>query len=142
MAKKYFRSSCELGIVSDTLSCDDITELLQIPPTRTINKGDIYEIPRFKIHAERPQTVWAHESKEYFSARENLSPHIKYFRKLLKKKIEILKMIKSNPNNDVTFWIWLSQDAGGAGLEFDSEELKFIHEISNRLHISVLSKDW
>ena len=72
---------------------------------------------------------------------EDISSHVLYFKTLLENKIEKIKKLKVDPKNEISFWIWIETNAGGAGFEIPETDLKFINDISNRLSVSIVANE-
>lgn len=141
MSNDYFlvKSHCELGITSQEVDPKDISRLLDIEPFSFYSKGDIFSSPTTGFVAKRFQNLWAIKSETIVSEKEDLSPHISYFKLLLENKIDIMSKLKSNPVYDVSFWIWIETENAGIGIDLSNEELDFIGKISNRIHFSILT---
>jgi len=141
MDKDYFlnKSYCELGITSQEVDPKTISKLLNIEPFNAYSKGDAFSSKRTGFVAKRFQNLWAIKSEIIISEKEELSPHILYFKTLLENKLDILSEFKNNPLYDVSFWIWIETDNAGIGIDLSDEELSFINSISNRVHFSIIT---
>lgn len=141
MDKNYFiiKSYCELGIVSQEVDHKTITKLLNIEPSSAYSKGDTFASKHTGVVGKRFQNLWSIKSETITSEKEDLSPHILYFKTLLENKMDILSEIKSSPLYGVSFWIWIETENAGIGIDLSNIELSFINSISNRVHFSIIA---
>lgn len=140
MDKNFFfnKSHCELGITSQEVDPKTISKLLNIEPFSEYTKGEIFTSKQTGFVAKRFQNLWAIRSETIISEKEDLSPHILYFKSLLENKLDVLSKFKNDPLYDVSFWIWIEMDESGIGIDLSDVDLTFINSISNRVHISVV----
>ncbi len=136
----FYKSYCELGITSHEVDPKTISKLLDLEPFSSYSKGEIFSSKHTGYVAKRFQNYWAIKSETIISEKEDLSPHILYFKSLLENKLEILNQLKNNSLYDVSFWIWIETDNAGVGVDLSDVELSFINAISNRVHFSIITK--
>lgn len=133
-----YKIHCELGIVSNIISPDYITDELDVVPTRSFRKGE----QSFSKHSgsiiTKPHNLWAFKSESTELEEENISYHIDYFRQIFSSKIDVLKRYKEEVCFEVNFWVYVETDNAGIGLDLNEEELDFLNMISNRIHFSVI----
>src|SRR4030067_3047100 len=95
-AKKVF---VDFRICSDSLIPEDITNSMDINPTRVFAKGEKYlgktRIPQSKeisqVWRKRPRGIWAIDSKK-LTNKEKVEAHIKYLLDILEPKRKQLEL--------------------------------------------------
>ncbi|MCK9208628.1 MAG: DUF4279 domain-containing protein [Salinivirgaceae bacterium] len=133
------KSHCQLGITSQEIDPKTISKLLDIEPSSSYSKGEKFTSKRSGFVAKRFQNIWAIKSETLISEKEDISPHILYFKSLLENKMDVLSELKKDPLYDISFWIWIETDNAGIGIDLSNDELSFINSISNRIHISLIA---
>lgn len=133
-----YKIHCEWIIVSNNISPTDITEKLQIKPIRAYSKGEVFKSKKSGTEGKRNHNLWAIISDAALTEDEDISSHIQHFKNLLAKKSETISWIKTDPDNEISFWIWIEADKAGVGIDIPETDLEFINTTSNRLHVSVL----
>ena len=141
MKKNYFlnKSHCQLGIASQEVDPEFLTNLLKIEPSSEYSKGNTFTSKHTGTIAKRFQNFWAITSETIISEEEDLSPHISFFKSLFEYKMEILLKLKKDPIYDISFWIWIETDNSGIGIDLSDDEISFINSISNRVHFSIIT---
>lgn len=134
----YFKSECELIIVSNEIKPNFITNEIGIEPTRSFIKGEKSVSKASGSIIVKPHNLWALKSNPTKLYDETIQHHVEYFRLVLSSKINFLNMYKQDPLFDVVFWFFVTTDNGGIGLDFNSIDLEFLNSISNRLHFSLI----
>lgn len=142
MVNDYFiyKTHCELAIVSNEIEHEIISKELNIVPSRVFRKGDLFTSKNTTRVGERTYNLWAIESKSSELLEESVSHHIEYFRSIILSKVEVLKKYKKDARYEVTFWIWIETDNSGIGLDLDEKDMCFLSTISNRVHLSLITK--
>jgi hypothetical protein len=135
LTKSYF----EIIITSDDITADNITQELNIKPSRYFLKNDTVSSKHSNRTKKREYNLWAVNTKLITSEKENFSSHIVELKKLFKEKIDVLKMYKSHPRIKICCWIWIETENSGIGIELSSDEILFLNKISNSIHISLLT---
>jgi hypothetical protein len=133
------KSHCQLGITSQEVDSKTISKLLNIEPSSAYSKGDTFTSKHTGAVGKRFQNLWSIKSETIISEKEDLSPHILYFKTLLENKMDILSEIKSSPLYELSFWIWIETENAGIGIDISNIELSFINSISNRVHFSIIT---
>jgi hypothetical protein len=141
MNREYFtnKSYCEFGIVSQEVAPKTISKLLNIEPFNSYAKGDTFSSKHTGRVGKRFQNLWSIRSKTIISEREDLSSHILYFKSLLSNKMNVISELKNNSIYEISFWIWIETDNAGIGIDLSSEDIAFLHSISNRVHFSIIT---
>lgn len=141
MNKEYFlnKSYCELGIVSQKVDPVTISKLLEIKPFNSYTKGDTFSSKHTGRVGKRFQNLWSTRSETIISEKEDLSPHILYFKLLLSNKMSIISELKNNSIYEISFWIWIETDNAGIGIDLSGEDIAFLNSISNRVHFSIIT---
>lgn len=141
MQTDYFiyKTHCELVIVSDEVSPDDITHDLGVIPTRFFTKGEQAVSKYSDSIMIKPHNLWALQSTPTVLKKEKISHHVEYLKSVFLDKINLLKKYKEDKRLDVTFWIWIETDDAGIGFSLQEHELEFINTVSNRVTFSVIS---
>lgn len=136
-----YKTFCELAITSTFYTLEIITKQLGIKPERTHHKGEEYVSKHSGSVVTRYNNLWAIKSKEIINNNEEkISSHIEFFRSILYSKKNVLKQYKEDKYTEVSFWIWIETDNAGIGIDLEEDELIFINDISNRVHLSFLTK--
>ena len=137
----YFinKSYCELGIVSQDVDPNVITELLNIEPINSYSKGEIFTSKHTGKVGKRFQNLWSIRSKAVISEKEDLSLHILYFKSILCDRMNVISELKTNPIYDISFWIWIETENAGIGVDLSNDDISFINSISNRVHFSIIT---
>lgn len=130
--------NCELVITSDFVTPVEITKMVGLEATRTYTKGDVFKSRSSGTEGKRSINLWAKKSDITLTDEENISIHIQYFRDILKNKIEIIRQLKRDTSNEISFWVWIDSDNSGVGVELSEKDLSFMNEIVNRLHFTVI----
>lgn len=140
MKNDYFvyKTHIDFIIVSNEVSPDLITNELNIHPTRFFRKGDKSISKHSGSVTVKPHNLWSLQSISSELIEEKISHHISYLKTILSSKVDILKKYKSNPNLEISFWIWIETDNSGIGLNLDSDEMDFLNSISNKIHFSFI----
>lgn len=141
MEKHYFSNKiyCELTIVSDTTSPEQITKMLDINSHRSFSKGDTYKSKHSGSLITRPHNLWAVSSKEAISEEQDITSHILQLKSLLDRGINGLKELKKDDNVELTLTLWFETEDAGIGIDIFESEISFILDIANRIHISVVA---
>jgi hypothetical protein len=136
-----FETQINFAIASDDATIDpqSITELLQLSPNRVHKKGDTWTSKHSGSLCTKPRTVWAIDSESTIREDESISHHIEYFKSILLRKADILKKYKEDGRYELSFWVTIKTNYGGAGIDLAEEELNFFNEFSNRFVVSVSS---
>jgi hypothetical protein len=134
-----YKSYCELGISSDSVSADEITKKLGIIPFRQFNKGEEFTSKRTGRTNKRIQTVWAIRSEVIVSHDEDVSGHIDYIYALVKDKLDMLKEYKLDPAFTVVAVVWVETDNAGIGFQLREKDLSFLNGIVNRIQFSIIT---
>jgi hypothetical protein len=134
-----YRIYCELIVVSQNSTPGFISEMIQIKPSRSFSKGETFRAKKSGTAGKRMHNLWAIKSQTIITEEENISSHIEYFKDLLKNKLGIIKRIKSDPESEISFWIWIETDGIGVSFDIPENDLAFIRKISNRLQVSIVS---
>lgn len=140
MKKDYFSNKiyCELAIVSDTFSPEQLTEMLSINPHRSFSKGDTYKSKHSGSLITRPHNLWAVRTKETISVEQDITSHILQLKSILDSSINRLKELKKNDDAELTLTLWFETEDAGIGVDIFDTEISFIHDITNRVHLSVI----
>jgi hypothetical protein len=140
MDNEYFiyKSYFELAIISEVIDPDEITSSLGIQSSRSFRKGDKIVSKNSTRTGEKKNNLWAIQTQKITSEEESISLHIQELRNILKGKNDIINSYKENQTVDVCIWIWIETDNAGIGLDLSDEELKFLNNISNRIHLSII----
>lgn len=140
MKNDYFvyKTHIDFTIVSNEVSPDLITNELNINPSRHFRKGDKSISKHSGSVTVKPHNLWSLQSISSELIEEKISHHISYLKTILSSKVDILKKYKSNPNLEISFWIWIETDNSGIGLNLDSDEMDFLNSISNKIHFSFI----
>ncbi len=142
MERDYFlfKTQISFAIASDdaTIDLTSISEKLQLTPTRLKKKGDTRVSKCDGRIFKEARNVWAIDSEWTVHEAETVSHHIEYFKKILSSKAEIIQGYKQDSRIDVSFWIWMQTDDAGIGIDLTDDELKFLNELSNWVHLSLL----
>lgn len=133
-----YKIHCELIITSENITPDEISKEIEQKAYRAYKKGDKFISMHSGTEGKRATNLWAIKSNEIISEKEDISPHINYFKKIIDDKIGYIKKLKSDSANEINFWIWIEADEAGIGLEILDSDLTFINSITNCLHISSL----
>ena len=136
-----YKIHCELILVSDNITSDKVSELMEIEPYRAYNKGESFQSKKSGTKGKRHNSLWAIKTEPIMTEEEDISSHVLYFKTLLENKIEKIKKLKVDPKNEISSWIWIETNAGGAGFEIPETDLKFINDISNRLSVSIVANE-
>jgi hypothetical protein len=141
MNKDYFliKSHSSLTITSKEVDPKTISKLLNIEPFSAYSKGDTFSSKQTGFVAKRFQNLWSIKSETIISEKEELTPHILFFKSLFEDKIDLLKQIKNNPTYDIGFWIWIETNNAGVGIDLSENDLNFINSISHRVHFSIIT---
>lgn len=134
-----FKSHCQFGIISDSISPEEISNSLEITPDKSFKKGE-KSISKYSGSViTKPHNLWAIKSKSSELEEETISHHIEFLKSILLPKKEIIEKYKKNSQLDVGFWIWIETD--NAGIEFDlsEDEMNFLNDFSNNIHFSFLA---
>ena len=142
MEREYFvnKSECEFAITSGVVSPDEITQEIEIEPSRSFKKGHTYISKPSGSVITNPHNLWAINSKAVISEEETLQPHIDYLKTKLSGKLAILKRYKKDKNLELIIGISIETDGAGIWLDLNEEDLDFINKICNRLSCSLLVK--
>lgn len=133
-----YKTYCELVIVTDGISPEEITRETQIKPYRQFIKGEIFRAKTSGSEGKRANNLWAIKSDTIISEVEDISAHIQYFRNIFKNKVGVFQKLKTDEKNKLNFWIWIEVDEVGVGFDLSESDLIFINEISNMLHVSIV----
>lgn len=136
-----YNTYCQLGIISDEITPENITRELDVIPKRSFIKGEKEVSKHSGSIIIKPHNLWAFESKKITLQIETISPHIAYFKSVFQSKIDYLKKYKENNLFEIFFGIYIETDNAGIGLDLNEDELTFINSISNRIHFSVVCND-
>lgn len=141
MEKDYFsnRIYCELAIVSDTINPDQLTKELGIIPHRSFSKGDTHQSRHSGSLITRPHNLWAVSSKKTISEKQDIKSHILQLKSILEGCVDRLKELKNNDSVELTLWLWFETEDSGIGIDILEPEISFIHDITNKLHFSVIA---
>lgn len=134
-----YKIHCELIITSEFLTPIQITKSINIEPTRSYTKGDVFQSKNSGSVGDRTRNLWALKSDTQLTNDDNISPHIQFFINLFADKTVILKEIRRSEGNDASFWVWIECNELGIGTEISNDELSFLSEIVNRVHLTVTS---
>jgi hypothetical protein len=134
----YFKSECELIIKSDEISPDIITNEIGIVPHRSFIKGERSVSKASGSIMVKPHNLWAIKSNPTKLYDESIMHHIEHFRSVLSTKTNNLIKYKQDPRFDVVFWFFVTTDNSGIGLDFNSIDLEFLNNLSNRTHFSLV----
>lgn len=139
MADDYFvyKIYCEFTITSNEVTPEMLTEELDFTPHRTFKKGE-KSISSSGAVLTKPHNLWAIKSETIISHEEEVSKHISFLKDLIGDKLSLFQKCKGHPKFESSFWIWIETDNGGLGLDLKEDEIQFINDISNRLHISLI----
>ncbi|UGU17904.1 DUF4279 domain-containing protein [Sinomicrobium kalidii] len=135
------KSYCEFTITSDSVTPEELTEMLRILPSHLFKKGDKSVSKHSGSLITKPYNLWAISSKTLLSEEESISPHLEYLRSQLENKMEVLKNLKDDQNLELTFTVWIETDNSGIGLDLTEQEMSFLAGYSNRVHFSFLTND-
>ncbi|MEM6737165.1 MAG: DUF4279 domain-containing protein [Bacteroidota bacterium] len=143
MQRDYFlnKAYCQFGIVSNTISPNNISQKLGLFPDKSFNKGEESVSRHSGSILTKPHNLWAINSSTLVSEKENFSPHIKHLQSVLEAKIQILKDLKKDSEYELIFSFWIETDNAGIGIDLSEEEVSFINSCSNRVHFSLLTTD-
>jgi len=86
----------------------------------------------------KPSHLWAVASPKLESPNEDIDKHLDYLRARVERRRSAFVALKDDPHSEVTLWIWLETDDGGAGLELTDSQAQFWGSICNRIHFSVV----
>ena len=141
MEKDHFSNKiyCEFAIVSDTIDPDQLTKKLGISPHRFFCKEDTYKSKHSDSLITRPHNLWAVSSEKIISEEQDIKPHILQLKSLLKDCVDILKELRSDNSVELMLWFWFETEDAGIGIDIFEPEMSFIHDITNRLHFSVVA---
>ncbi len=142
MEQEYFSNkiSSEFIIITHDTNCHMITNELGIEPTRFFNKGDEFTSKHSSRVGNKPYGLWAKRSESVISEEIDVSSHIKYFKKLLENKIEIIEKFKKHYQFETVFAIDIETEDAGIGIDLNDAELSFINKISTRYSCSFITK--
>jgi hypothetical protein len=124
---------CELGITSKSVTPDEITQNLNITPTRQIIRGTIHTTKNKQYTFPRSRNIWAVASPSIISTETDIGHHILFFRDILSDKIDLLEYYKNHDDVEVVFTIHFETEFSSAGIGLSTEEMKFLTLISNRV---------
>jgi hypothetical protein len=141
MEKDYFSNKvyCELAIVSDTINPDQFTKELGVSPHRSFCKGDRYQSKHSGSLITRPHNLWAVSSEKTISEEQDIKSHILQLKSILEGCVDELREFKNNDNVELTLWFLFETEDSGIGIDILEPEISFIHDITNRLHFSVIA---
>ena len=141
MENDYFSNKlyCEFAIVSDTIAPDQLTAELGISPHRYFCKGDTYKSKHSGSLITRIHNLWAVSSEKTISEEQDIKPHILQLKSLLKECVAKLKELRHNDSLELSLWFWFETEDAGIGIDILEPEMSFIHDITNRLHFSVIA---
>jgi ribosomal protein L19 len=105
-----YRSSVALRISSATLKCSNITESLNIQPTRCHEKGDLIS-KRNPQSPVRQESLWILESD--LSKLLPMEEHLDQITDLIEQKVDVLRSIASQSTIDVFCGVFLKTSQGG-----------------------------
>jgi hypothetical protein len=134
-----YKSYCELIFTSGSITPEMVTKMTKLVPYRSFKKNETFYSRPSGTEGIRRQNLWAIKSDVITTEEEDVSIHLSFFKRLLNDKIEIFQKLKNDKTNEICFWIWIETNNIGVGLEIDETDLYFIYNISNRLHLSVVS---
>lgn len=143
MGKENFvnKTNCEFAIISNEIKPESITQKLNIIPDRFFQKGEQTISKSSGSIITKQHNLWAIKSRTTKNELETISHHIKYLMLIMLPVRELFIQYKENINCEVSFWIWIETDNAGFGLELNEEELGFLNDFSNRIHISFISNE-
>ncbi len=139
MSETKYEVKCQYIITSKELKSEDISSMVGITPTHHFNKGDEYIIthPFYKTEeiSKRPETQWSVTSETTIKPYINLNTHLEFFKTIFLSKIEKINQIRKNYNCETTLWIWISVNNPISLINFTTEELLFIKNLSENFVI-------
>ena len=143
MKRDYFinKTHCQLGVISNTVTPEEITEKLGIKPDRSFKKGESSVSRHSGTTLTKPHNFWAIRSEPIVAERESISPHISYLSEKIGSKLSHLEKLKNDPNFEVSIWIWIETDNAGIAIDLTEKEMTFLNSCSNNVHISFLTND-
>lgn len=135
------KSYCEFIIISEVISPDIFTKELNIQPSRSFCKGDKITSKYSNSTGKTQHNLWALQSEILISEEEDILSHINYFKNIIEEKIDIFRSYKADPKIEITFWIWIETEDAGIGLELFEQEVNFLNDVTNRIHLSFICKN-
>ena len=143
MEKENFtnKTNCEFALVSNEINPETITEKLNIIPDRFFLKGEQTISKSSGSIITKQHNLWAIKSKTTKSEEETISHHIKDLMLIMLPKRELFRQYKEDLKCELSFWIWIETDNAGFGLDLNEEELSFLSDFSNRIHVSFISNE-
>jgi uncharacterized protein DUF4279 len=134
-----YKSHCQFGIISDTVSPDEISKLLEITPDKSFKKGEKSISKHSGSVVTKPHNLWSIKSKPSELEKETISHHIEYFISILSPKKKIINKYKEDFRFDVGFWIRIETDNSGIGFDISEKEMSFLNGYSNNIHFSFIT---
>jgi hypothetical protein len=143
MIRECFRNkiTCEFAIITNDLDTQTISHELNIAPHRYFNKGDSITSENSLRVGNKPYGLWAIASRVTIDEEINLLKHLKYFKKLLSNKLDIIKMLQNKYGLECIFSISIETEDAGIGFDLNELDLSFINKISNRLSLTFIAKE-
>ena len=133
------RIYCELAIVSDTISPEQLTRNLNVLPDRLFSKGDTFKSKHSGSVITRPYNLWAVSSNVTISDKQDIRPHILYLKALFGDNFDRLIKLKEDDSLELTLWFWFETEDAGVGFDIDESEMAFVCSIANKVNFSVIS---
>ncbi len=135
MEKDYnlTKVSCQFVVLTGDADVQIVTKELALEPTRFYNKGDKI-ISKYSPGMVHPYGLWEIRPEPIISISEeiNISNQIKYFRELLKDKMEAINKLKNQYPFECAFTMSIETEDKDFRFDFSEEELSFITAISSR----------
>jgi hypothetical protein len=143
MEKENFinKTNCEFAIVSKEISPEIITRELNIIPDRFFKKGEQTISKTSGSVITKQHNLWAIKSATTKNDEESISHHINNLMLIIFPKKELFLKYKKDLKCELSFWIWIETSNAGFGLDLNEEEMSFLNDFSNRLHISFISNE-
>jgi hypothetical protein len=134
-----FKTHISFSIKSDEIELDIITRELCIEPSKIFKKGDVFTSDFSPRIGHREWNLWTVDSVWTILKEETVNHHIEYFKEILLPKVDVLKKYKKDNRFEISFWIWIETDDAGFGLDLLENDVAFLNDCSNRIHISLLT---
>ncbi len=132
---------CEFGITSQEVSPEEITQCLNIKPSRAYSKGDEFSTLNGTKTMNRAQNLWVIASDSVISAEEDISMHIRFFQNLFADKIDKIINYKNNDKVQVSFLINIKTEMTCYTFDLSNDEMQFLISISNRISSTIFTKE-
>jgi hypothetical protein len=137
--KFYIKCHCEFAITSKEIDVNEITQLMNIAPSRFFAKGEMITSKHSGSSIARPHNLWAISTENLIKKENDVSTHIALLKSILNEKIAVIEDLKKLSDIELTFWVWIETDDAGIGIDIFSDELLFISRICQRIHFSFIA---